>query len=354
MTRPHRQPEQQGHRTVRVDGRTYPVIDEFRAAGRTWPVLEILADGPRRQLKVFDRFAGRRGGLRSLYLLPVSQASWQHIEILRRVSATSSHLPVILECRREGEWIVLVVTWIHGATLREYLDAVRAGKHPASSPTESVRLVRGLAHALAQLYRHQQIVHGDLRPDNLILARRPTRLVLIDFGSTWMIEAAARSHPTDGCVPAYAAPEAQPAAGLEHRDFRSDQFSTGVILFELLTGQIPYGGVGGRVLQFADADTARQQWKPASQLAIDRRRIPGLIWKAIDAHLCQALALKPDDRFPTPAAWLDSLDAVQLCITQSSHVVDRSAVMTGVIDWLADCLKSFPPWSSTDRRRGDE
>jgi len=140
MSRQARNHGDRRRETVRINGRVYPVVDRVTAAGRTWPVLETTAMGCRRQLKVFDRYASPGGGLRSLYLLPGSQASRQHIEVLRRVSATSSHLPTILECRHERQWIVLIVT--------------------------------------------------------------------------------------------------------------------GVILFELLTGQVPYSGIGGRVLQVADADAA--------------------------------------------------------------------------------------------------
>lgn len=340
--------------TVRVNGRTCAVLDQVTALGRTWLVLETTANGTRRQLKVFDRFAGPRGGLRGLYLLPRSQASRQHIEVLRRVSATSTHLPTILECRQEGRWIVLLVTWIPGSTLREYLAAVRAGRRPATSPIESVRLIRGLAHTLAQLHRHRQIIHGDLRPENLILATRPSRLVLIDFGSAWMTEATVRLGHGDGFVPAYAAPELQSESACDVCDFRCDQFATAVILFELLTGQIPYGGIGGRVLQVADAGKAQKRLSPPSRLALDGRKIPNAVRDAIDAHVIQALALDPDDRFATSAAWLDSFDSLHARICQSRHFIDRQPVVTRVANWLGRCMTGLSLRSMFRRRRRHE
>jgi len=296
MADSNRQSERRRGETVRVDGRICPVIDRVRAAGRSWPVLEITGAGSRRQLKVFDRFAGRMGGLRSLYLLPKSQVSRQHIDVLRRVSAANSHLPTILEYREERRFIVLIVSWVSGSTLRAYLNAVQSGSRPATSPVESVRLIRGLAHALAQLHRHRQIIHGDLRPENLILATRPTRLVLIDFGSAWMMESAARREQGDGFVPAYAAPELQDDSDRCLSDFRCDQFAIAVILFELLTGQLPYDGVGGQVLQLVDESSARQRLIPPSQLSPDRQRIPGPLWHAIDTHVTRGLSLVPDGR----------------------------------------------------------
>ena len=354
MAGPIRKHGSRRRETVRISGRSYPVVDRVSALGRTWPVLEITATGSRRQLKVFDRLAGPRGSLRGLFLLPKSEASRQHIEVLRRVSATNSQLPTILECRCERQWIVLVVTWVHGSTLREYLEAVRTGRRPATSPVESVRLIRGLAHGLAQLHRHRQIIHGDLRPENLILATRPTRLVLIDFGSAWMAEAAARRNHGDGFVPAYAAPELQCESAGSVCDFRSDQFATAVMLFELLTGQLPYGGVGGQVLRLVDEPTARQRLIPPSQLSPDQRRIPGPVWDAIDAHVIRGLSPVPDGRFATPTAWLDSLDSLHTGISQARHVIDRRPLVTRVMAWLAGCLKGIDPQSAFRRRRRHE
>ncbi len=326
-------------RTVRVRGHRYLIIDRIRAAGRMWPILEKTATGDRRQFKVFDSFAGPSGDLRHLILLPKNQASWQQIEVLRRVSTTSSNLPTIVECRRDRESIVLVMTWVHGGTLREYLDAVNATRCEPPSPTESLRLIRGLAHSLAQLHRHRQIIHGDLRPDNLILATQPSRLVVIDFGSAWTAEAARRSSPGDGFIPSYAAPELQSGVG-EFCDSRCDQFSTGVILFELLTGKLPYGGAGGSVLQLESREVAGQRFVAPGRL-VRSRQIPDSLWRQIDAHVSRSLSLSPHDRFPTPGAWLDSFDSLNLSIEQPGHPRWTSPKLTRVAGWLSRRLRGF-------------
>lgn len=70
--------------------------------------------------------------------------------------------------------------------------------------------------------------------------------MLVDFGSAWPIERTARRELGDGFHASYAAPELQGATGVI--DGRADQFSASVVLYEMLTGQLPYqwGGKAGR------------------------------------------------------------------------------------------------------------
>src|SRR5207247_711917 len=97
--------------------------------------------------------------------------------------------------------------------------------HPRTWPSahEGFRILRGLAHCVSQLHNHTNCVHGDVKPENIILARHPERAVLIDFGSAWTAERTARRVAGDGHTEPYAAPE-------QHRgdvavDFRADQFA---------------------------------------------------------------------------------------------------------------------------------
>ena len=107
-----------------------------------------------------------------------------------------------------------------------------------------MRLLKGVAHALRHLHHRKNIIHGDVKPANLILTKR-TSLVLIDYGSAWPGERTTQRGGGDGFSPAYAAPEL--VRGNAAVDWRADQFSVGVILYELLTGKLPFGGLGGSV-----------------------------------------------------------------------------------------------------------
>ncbi|MDA1166009.1 MAG: protein kinase [Planctomycetota bacterium] len=338
--------------SVRVNRRNYPIVGRLQAAGRWWPVIKRHGCLGRERHVVFDRHAGPGGDLRGLFILNRSHASRQRLNVLRRVAATCSDLPAILECRFERDHIVLIVTWVPGMTLAEYLNEARSHAVARPSPTEAVRLVRGLAHAVCQLHRHRQVIHGDLRPDNLILTTGSSRLVMIDFGSAWTTEATARRDPGDGGVAVYQAPELQTRTGTV--DGRSDQFSVSAILYELLTLQLPYGGLGGSVVNFASAETAARKLVPPGRLMPRRRQLPRSLGQDIDRLVLRGLALDPEHRFATSRDWLDHLDALQTSIRVLAVAPAGPSSLTGVIEWLAGCFERLRPSNDADGKRSHD
>ncbi len=139
------------------------------------------------------------------------------------------------EVGREREMVYIVTDFIDGANLREWLT----GKRP--SAREATELVVKIAEALH--HAHQAgVVHRDLKPSNIMLDRTGEPHV-IDFGLARR-ETGDVTMTVEGQVfgtPAYMSPEQ--ARGEGHRaDRRSDVYSLGVILFELLTGVLPFRG----------------------------------------------------------------------------------------------------------------
>src|SRR5262249_2239199 len=133
--------------------------------------------------------------------------------------------------------------WIVRQSLERYLDKARRGRAPVPGAVQSFRLARGLAHAMTKVHRVNDVVHGDLKPANLLLARGTNRLITIDYGSACPGGAPPHRVAGDGLTPVYAAPEQ--LRGDAAVDWRADQFAIGVVLFELLTLAIPYEGLGG-------------------------------------------------------------------------------------------------------------
>ncbi|MBX9681652.1 MAG: protein kinase [Gemmataceae bacterium] len=285
-------------------GRVDAVLDEFRIGPKSYFVLERL--GRRERFRVFDPSAGLNGDYRVVHFLPRGKATEQQLEVLRRFSEKNLHFPKILECQRRRDDIALITTWVWGVNLAEYLRAVRERKQPRPSIPECVRLVNKLAHGLAHLHVKANVVHGDVKPANLVLEKDPTRLVLIDFGSAWPAERATRKAPGDGLTVPYAAPEQCSADAAP--DFRADVFSLGVVLFEMLTLEIPFEGAGGQAGLPENAGEFPGTCETLSSKIGDPSRFPRDAVRSLDAFLQDSLALDRNKRFASRSEWLDAFD----------------------------------------------
>lgn len=301
MTKQLRQTES----PVRREGRTYRVDGEIRVRGRRYDVLEQLGTRLRPRLLVDDPV------LRQLYvalILPNDSSTVQHLRVLRRLPPHAD-VPHIIDYARQGRETIILLRWVKGIDLGQYFDMVKRKKAMAPIPYESLRLVRGLGHSLWQFHKHAQLIHGDLKPTNLIITRKVSRLVMIDFGSAWPIETTRYRIEGDGISVVYAAPEQQTEE--TPPDARADQFSATLILYQLLTGTIPFAGLGGQAgragfrSEFAGSLTPPSEITPAVQM------LPRRIRSALDVLVQRGLAFDPDQRYPTTSAWLDAMKAVQ-------------------------------------------
>lgn len=299
-------------------------------------MIEELGSSDRRRYRAVDSRAGFHGEQRAILDLPNTGATRQHLRVLKRLRNTG--VPRVLESFRRGDRTWVVMEWIEGPKLSSYLSRMKANGVPRISVTEAFRLIRRLAHNLHSLHRRRQIAHGDIKPENLIVASDPSRLVLIDFGSAWLAEKTARREPGDGFHAAYAAPELQTATRFV--DWRSDLFSVGVILYELITLGLPYqfGGKAGRPEY---ADRMGETLIPPSGVHPDTKSIPKCIREGIDRVAARSLAFQPDARYRTPQAWLDDLDAVDLEIRRPATLTRANARFTRLIHWIADCSSSL-------------
>jgi serine/threonine protein kinase len=319
-------------RPVRLFGREYPVIGQKQVRRRTYLLLERLSSHRKRYL-AFDTFGGPKGRAVALMVLPRSPSSRQHLGVLQRVSESSGSFATILDYESTREHSLVVLQWIRGPSLRRYLSDMKSGATPRISPVVAFQRIRMLAHALRMFHNRQQLVHGDIKPENLIVAPDSGRLVLIDFGSGWAVEHACRRDPGDGISPAYAAPELQ--CGAASPDFRADIFSVSAILYELLTIQLPYDNLGGKAGRPALVKQMRRFLDRPSQHSPFREQLPSVIWQGIDRVVMRGLALDPEERYPTPEAWLNELDAVDLDIKRPQTLSPLNAHLTRLVAWVA-------------------
>ena len=339
MGKRHRRTHPDQWTSVRVAGHDWPVLDRLTIGRRTYLILQKMGNISRERYMAFDPYAGPEGDLKAILVLPRSAASEQHIRVLKPLSARNNNLPTILEYQVQGDSLFVVMNWVRGVDLQTYLEDVRAGTEPRISATEAFRLAWRLAHGICQFYRRHTVVHGDIKPANLILTGDPSRLVLIDFGSAWTAERTTRRDIGDGISPGYAAPEVQ--SDSQAGGFRSDQFSLSVVLYELLTLQLPYDGLGGRAGRPDAAAEMSQTLIPPSQLSPDRGRLPDDIWEGIDRITMTGLDFDPNRRYPTCPAWLEQLDRVRALIMLGprSPLTPVNSRLTQVVAWFAEKLR---------------
>jgi serine/threonine protein kinase len=178
--------------------------------------------------------------------------------------------------------LYLVMEYVEGATLREYL------RHREVNDFRMVaRLARQIALGLVSVHE-QSVIHRDIKPENILIERRTGLARLADFGLA--IDSAEESRiTTDGMLagtPAYMSPEQVVAP--QSVDQRSDIYSLGVVLYELLTGDVPFRGTARMTMM----QVAHEEPKPP-------RSYNDLIPIDLQTICLRAMSKDPAKRFPS-------------------------------------------------------
>ncbi len=180
---------------------------------------------------------------------------------------------------RDGEHVFIVMHYVSGPTLGEYVR----GQNKLSA-AEIVRIVSQVLDGLAAIHR-RGIVHRDIKPHNILLEEDLTPK-LTDFGVAYFAPGLAltQTGTTIGTA-AYMAPEQ--ATG-EDLGPAADLYAVGIILYELLTGQLPFSGPSPVQVMYQHVNEA-----PTPPRSINRQ-----ISTRLDAVILRALAKRPADRYP--------------------------------------------------------
>ena len=213
-----------------------------------------------------------------------------------RLAARLQH-PHILTVHDSGEtagqlWFTM--PFVEGESLRDRLRRDRQ-----LSLDDALRIARQAAQALQYAHDHS-VVHRDIKPENLLLTSDGNTLVA-DFGIARAIGAAGDDDTLTQTgmsvgTPAYMSPEQ--ATGDRALDARSDIYSLGAVLFEMLAGEQPYTG------PTVQAILMKRLSEPVPRVRSGRPSVP----EAVDLVISRSLAIVPADRYPTAVQFAQALE----------------------------------------------
>ncbi|RLV67908.1 Serine/threonine-protein kinase pksC [Streptomyces sp. CBMAI 2042] len=191
----------------------------------------------------------------------------------------------------------IVMEYVEGQPLGSVLadDIRQYGAMPAD------KALKVTADVLAALETSHEmgLVHRDIKPGNVMMTKRGVVKVM-DFGIARAMQSGVTSMTQTGMVvgtPQYLSPEQALGRGV---DARSDLYSVGIMLFQLLTGRIPFDADSPLAIAYAHV-----QEEPVAPSAINRSVTP-----AMDALVARALKKNPNERFPSAAAMRDEIARV--------------------------------------------
>lgn len=288
---------------------------------KSFPQLEILELLGRGGMGIVYKARQKElGRLVALKLLPPERVvDSQFAERFRReaqalASLTHPNIVAIHDFGQTNGLFFLLMEFVDGVNLRQAMNAGRF------TPDQALAIVPPVCEALQFAHEHG-IVHRDIKPENLLLDKRG-HVKIADFGIAKILGQDAASadifESQPAGTPQYMAPEQTQPGSADHR---TDIYSLGVVLYEMLTGELP---------------ESRLQ-PPSRRIQVDVR---------IDQIVLRALEKSPEMRFNTADEFRISVetairsDGSQLAPDKRPAIVSRFASLGAA--WAAVCLASLP------------
>ncbi|MFC8036227.1 protein kinase [Streptomyces vinaceus] len=183
----------------------------------------------------------------------------------------------------------IVMEYVEGRPLGSVLDEdVR--QHGAMPADKALKITADVLAAL-EISHEMGLVHRDIKPGNVMMTKRGVVKVM-DFGIARAMQSGVTSMTQTGMVvgtPQYLSPEQALGRGV---DARSDLYSVGIMLFQLVTGRLPFDADSPLAIAYAHV-----QEEPPVASSINRSLPP-----AVDALITRALKKNPNERFPSAEA----------------------------------------------------
>lgn len=260
--------------------------------GQRYRLDRLLGSGGMAQVwEATDAVLGRRVAVKVLHPHLAGDAAFVRRFRQEAIAAARLNHPGIVgvyDTCSDGDHEAIVMELLDATTLRQLLDE-RGALDPATTRRIGLRLLDALEAA-----HRAGLVHRDVKPSNVLLCT-DGRVKIADFG---IAKADDQTELTrDGALvgtASYLAPEQLTGGEV---DGRADLYSLGLVLYECLTGRLPFQGDTGAAVALA-----RLHHDP-----LDPRRLRANVPPALASAIMRALARDPDQRFPSAAAFRAAL-----------------------------------------------
>ncbi|MBQ1096238.1 protein kinase [Streptomyces sp. b94] len=203
----------------------------------------------------------------------------------------------------------IVMEYVEGRPLGSVLD--EDVRQQGAMPADKALKITADVLAALEISHEMGLVHRDIKPGNVMMTKRGVVKVM-DFGIARAMQSGVTSMTQTGMVvgtPQYLSPEQALGRGV---DARSDLYSVGIMLFQLVTGRLPFDADSPLAIAYAHV-----QEEPVAPSSVNRALPP-----AVDALVARALKKNPNERFPSAEAMRDEC----LRVAASFHAAPPSIV----------------------------
>ncbi|MBQ1090956.1 protein kinase [Streptomyces sp. B93] len=203
----------------------------------------------------------------------------------------------------------IVMEYVEGRPLGSVLD--QDVRQYGAMPADKALKITADVLAALEISHEAGLVHRDIKPGNVMMTKRGVVKVM-DFGIARAMQSGVTSMTQTGMVvgtPQYLSPEQALGRGV---DARSDLYSVGIMLFQLVTGRLPFDADSPLAIAYAHV-----QEEPVAPSGVNRSLPP-----AVDALVARALRKNPNERFPTA----DAMREECLRVASSFHAAAPSIV----------------------------
>lgn len=226
----------------------------------------------------YDRQVRRQVAVKVLYGRDEPFVRRFEREALAVGALSHNHILPLYDFGEQSPWYYLVMPYVDGCTLRDYLI-----RHKLLTLEEAASFLSQIASALQYAHDHG-VVHRDVKPSNILL-RQDGYAYLVDFGLAKAMQGAEALTSAGAMVgtPEYMAPEQSNGES----DYRSDIYSLGIILYQMLTGQLPF---------MAESPVA-VSLKHIQATPVAPRKLNSTLPQSIEDVILKAMAKNAEERY---------------------------------------------------------